>query len=574
MKGESYGAQKQATCAIWGLTSEPKIQQKIVALPGAVERLVELLRKDEGETQGFAAAALVNLANDEGGRQQITSVGGAGPLMTIALGPDNWLRGQCVQVLKLLGYQDPSKKTGPASSGEKETISPRLAKFHAQLAANPDMWMFQEKEEKPQMIVNEEHMADLACKFKKGDRVLVEPGERKAEVMYIGKIPEIAPGYWIGVMYDEPVGKNDGSIKGHRLFECQHDFGGVLRPDHLAIDPNPPPPRVKKEVVDPAAEAANPDGEDSKADAKAGAKGGKREGRPSDAAKKAAAAKAAATGAKAKPNEEEAAADADPESEEAEQLRSLDERNPEERRQQEPRGSSGAQTARPAAQGEKPSKGARSARGPPKAKGAEIKAAEAKPAESDALTGAEPEPEAAEPASASASTAAAAGPPGKRGPKPSGKKAPPSASAGTRKEKEMPTSDAEAAAAAPAVAAPEPDTEAAATAPDTARAAPATARGTPASARGPPKGPPGARKLPGAAKTGAGAAKKSSPRQASPRQHSPRQASPRPEKARQASPRGDSGAQTARLAAQGEKPIKGARSARGPPKKLSLETKA
>lgn len=50
--------------------------------------------------------------------------------------------------------------------------------------------------------------------------MLVEPGDRTAEVMYVGKISEIAPGYWIGVCYDEPVGKNDGSVKGRRCFEC------------------------------------------------------------------------------------------------------------------------------------------------------------------------------------------------------------------------------------------------------------------------------------------------------------------------------------------------------------------
>ena len=67
-----------------------------------------------------------------------------------------------------------------------------------------------------------------------GDRVNVDIpsayGLKRAEVMYIGKLP-IAPGYWIGVRYDEPVGKNDGSVMGERFFECPMNFGGFIRPN-------------------------------------------------------------------------------------------------------------------------------------------------------------------------------------------------------------------------------------------------------------------------------------------------------------------------------------------------------
>lgn len=261
MKGEAPGAQKQATCALWGLTSEPKYRQKVGNVPGAIERLVELLRHDEGETQGYAAAALVNLAHDERAKQEITTVGGAGPLMTIGLGHDSWLRQQCVQCLKLMGYPDPREKT---AKNVGSPHSPRLAKFQAQLAANPDLWMMTEPEQKAQPIINEEHMADIAAKFKVGNRVIVDPGERLGEIKYIGKIEEIAPGYWIGVMYDDPVGKNDGSIKGTRCFECAHDHGGFLRPDHIRIDPDPPPPRVKRDAGAPAAEGITPTEEEAK----------------------------------------------------------------------------------------------------------------------------------------------------------------------------------------------------------------------------------------------------------------------------------------------------------------------
>jgi len=135
---------------------------------------------------------------------------------------------------------------------DKRPMSPRFSKYQEKLAKNPAIWMVPDVTRK--QTVNDEHMSDLACKLKEGDRVVVDPGSRKAEVRFVGKIPEIAKGYWVGVQYDDPVGKNDGSIKGRRCFECTHDFGGFLRPNHVRIDLNPPMRRTRPvKLEDPAA---------------------------------------------------------------------------------------------------------------------------------------------------------------------------------------------------------------------------------------------------------------------------------------------------------------------------------
>jgi hypothetical protein len=68
-------------------------------------------------------------------------------------------------------------------------------------------------------ITDDEHLADIASKMSVGDRCEVTVGGKRGEVRYVGKIPAIAPGWFIGVQYDEPVGKNDGSVKGTRFFE-------------------------------------------------------------------------------------------------------------------------------------------------------------------------------------------------------------------------------------------------------------------------------------------------------------------------------------------------------------------
>ena len=60
-----------------------------------------------------------------------------------------------------------------------------------------------------------------------------DAGGRRGEVMYVGRVSELPSGVWIGVRYDAPVGKNDGSVKGVSYFECLDKYGGFVRPDAL-----------------------------------------------------------------------------------------------------------------------------------------------------------------------------------------------------------------------------------------------------------------------------------------------------------------------------------------------------
>eukprot|EP00758_Cryptobia_borreli_P018568 Tbor_TRINITY_DN7055_c0_g1::TRINITY_DN7055_c0_g1_i1::g.1671::m.1671/K17262/TBCB, CKAP1, ALF1; tubulin-folding cofactor B len=76
--------------------------------------------------------------------------------------------------------------------------------------------------------------------IKVGDRCQCRPGDRLGTVRFVGRIAVMKPGYFIGVEFDEPVGKNDGTVKGHRLFECRPLYGGILRPDMLNVGDYPP----------------------------------------------------------------------------------------------------------------------------------------------------------------------------------------------------------------------------------------------------------------------------------------------------------------------------------------------
>jgi len=80
---------------------------------------------------------------------------------------------------------------------------------------------------------------DKAAEITVGQRCEVDfGGKKRGEVMYVGK-PAFAAGWWVGVKYDEPMGKNDGSVKGQRYFQCMPKYGGFVRPAVVSVGDYP-----------------------------------------------------------------------------------------------------------------------------------------------------------------------------------------------------------------------------------------------------------------------------------------------------------------------------------------------
>ena len=125
-----------------------------------------------------------------------------------------------------------------SNTGTSEVL---LARFQAKLEANPDMWMMKRQKEQE---VTDLYMADLAVQIRVAEKVVVateSSGLRKAIVRFVGKAPELAPGFWVGVEFDKADGKNDGSVGGTRYFRCEADHGSFLRPNLVKHDTGPVP---------------------------------------------------------------------------------------------------------------------------------------------------------------------------------------------------------------------------------------------------------------------------------------------------------------------------------------------
>lgn len=142
--------------------------------------------------------------------------------------------------------KDPTKKAGEfedVSAVEKyemttEDYAKRTDSVRAFMQRNK---MGQFKEETPEEIQQKKERAqleeDAAKAITVGLRCEVTVGNaapRRGVVMYVGKT-DFKPGWWVGVKYDEPVGKNDGSVAGKRYFSCPAKYGGFIKPKDVAV---------------------------------------------------------------------------------------------------------------------------------------------------------------------------------------------------------------------------------------------------------------------------------------------------------------------------------------------------
>ncbi|CAH2987621.1 unnamed protein product [Chilo suppressalis] len=92
-----------------------------------------------------------------------------------------------------------------------------------------------------------------------GQRVMVMAKDVKGSVAYVGK-PTFASGKWIGVILDEPKGKNNGTVRGHAYFRCEENYGVFVRESQIQLldaDDNPMETSMTASTEEPKSTSSN-----------------------------------------------------------------------------------------------------------------------------------------------------------------------------------------------------------------------------------------------------------------------------------------------------------------------------
>ena len=120
------------------------------------------------------------------------------------------------------------------SDEDYDKLPVNVRKFKERLRKNnPEL--FKKNELKNQVVFDKDFQKDLAELIGKGDRCELIEEKHRGVVSYVGRVPDLGDGFFVGIELDEPWGNSDGSVKGVSYFEVSKKYGVFRRPGDIQV---------------------------------------------------------------------------------------------------------------------------------------------------------------------------------------------------------------------------------------------------------------------------------------------------------------------------------------------------
>ncbi|XP_071833532.1 tubulin-folding cofactor B-like [Apostichopus japonicus] len=141
-------------------------------------------------------------------------------------------KGEFEDVSQVEKYEIPDEEYAKRSDSVRAfKLKHKMGQFKE---VDPEEKARKEAEQKAALELEENLIAKMAVGSRCEVNVPNNPPVKRGTVMYLGKT-DFKPGYWVGVQYDEPLGKNNGSVKGKKYFTCEEKYGGFVKPQYVTV---------------------------------------------------------------------------------------------------------------------------------------------------------------------------------------------------------------------------------------------------------------------------------------------------------------------------------------------------
>ncbi|XP_032870365.1 tubulin-folding cofactor B [Amblyraja radiata] len=143
--------------------------------------------------------------------------------------------------VKVGEYDDVSKVIKYEMSNEayeKRPESARLFLKRSKLGLYNEEQRAKDESEMQERQQEEKTLADDILVGSRCEVLVSGQPTKRGTVMFVGQT-EFKPGYWVGLKYDEPLGKHDGSVNGKKYFECQQKYGAFVKPQSVTVGDYP-----------------------------------------------------------------------------------------------------------------------------------------------------------------------------------------------------------------------------------------------------------------------------------------------------------------------------------------------